>query len=188
MKTKELIAELQREDPSGECHVRVCGLMPTFCESKPGYWDGPYEYIEDGTLVFSTKGNKVDIHTMEPEDWVELHTDDWRDRIRFEYGYSNDRREKEVLDKMEKAEKEIKYLKQQFLEQFTFSVLQKIKDGWKIFHDKDKPVQYNRMYWKKGLKTDRLVQGECGVLLTSGLFYLDGNEWIFDVKKGKKYL
>lgn len=74
------------------------------------------------------------------------------------------------------------------MEKFTFSVIQKIKDGWNIFHDKDKPIQYNRMYWRKGLKTERLMQGECDVLLKSGLFYLDGGEWRLNTKKGKIYL
>lgn len=187
MKTKELIELLQKEDPEGNCHVRVCGEMPFFCEKKPGYWDGPYTYIEDDTMVFSTKGNKVDIYTLEPDDWAERHLDDWRDKIRFEYGYSDDDRKEKIIKSMEEVEKEWKFLEQQSMEQFTFSVLQKIKDGWKIYHDKDQPVQYHRMYWKKGVKTDRLMQGECAVLLESGLFHLKDGEWIFDVKKGKTY-
>lgn len=68
MTTNELIEMLKKEDPEGNCHVRIHGEMPWFAEKKPGYWDGPYTYVEEDTMVFSTKGDKVDIRTMEPDD------------------------------------------------------------------------------------------------------------------------
>ena len=47
MKTSEFIKMLQEADPSGEAHVRMYGGVPKFAELKPGYWDGPYSYIDE---------------------------------------------------------------------------------------------------------------------------------------------
>ena len=108
MKTKELIEMLKEADPSGECHVRIEGLSPSCCVRKPGYWDGPYQYVEDDTLVFSTKGEKVDIYLLETFDWVGRHLDDWRDKVRVEYDYSDKRYANEVIERLEAEEKEIR--------------------------------------------------------------------------------
>jgi hypothetical protein len=71
MKTKDLIALLQREDPTGESHVRMNGGVPIFVESKPGYYDGPYSYIDkDGNFVISALNSKVDIYTVDLEEYV----------------------------------------------------------------------------------------------------------------------
>jgi hypothetical protein len=44
MKTKDFIKLLQKEDPSGESHIRINGNPVWFIESKSGYWDGPYNF------------------------------------------------------------------------------------------------------------------------------------------------
>jgi hypothetical protein len=69
MKTSDFIELLRKEDPSGESHIRINGQPVWFVEGKPGYWDGPYNYLETNengkyTWVQSTKGNKIDVHTM----------------------------------------------------------------------------------------------------------------------------
>ena len=47
MTTSQFIKMLQEADPSGEAHIRMDGGIPLFAELKPGYWDGPYEYIDE---------------------------------------------------------------------------------------------------------------------------------------------
>lgn len=111
MKTKDLIKMLQEEDPTGECHVRLNGSEPIiWVESKPGYWDGPYNYIENGednkpTWVTSTKGNKIDIATIDLFDFAEKFNGDWNEmkkHIRVEYTYLNDDRKNQFLKNAKK--------------------------------------------------------------------------------------
>ena len=72
MKTKEFIEMLQKADPSGEAHVRMDGGIPYYAEGKPGYYDGPYSYIdEDGNYTYSSAGTKVDIYTKDIFDFVD---------------------------------------------------------------------------------------------------------------------
>ena len=69
MTTKEFINMLQKADPSGDAHVRLEGGVPIFAEHKPGYYDGPYTYInKEGKYVTSIKDSKVDIVCVEPFD------------------------------------------------------------------------------------------------------------------------
>jgi len=102
--TKELIKQLQEADPEGKCHVRIHGGSVFSCERKPGYWDGPYEYLEGDTYVFSTRGDKIDIHTLDPGDWIYHHLDDWRENIRIEYDHCDKKHEEKVVEMLEKEE------------------------------------------------------------------------------------
>lgn len=71
MKTKDFIAMLQKEDPSGEGFVRIDGGAIIHCEEKPGYYDGAYHYInEEGKYVISTEGYKIDIYTESVDDVI----------------------------------------------------------------------------------------------------------------------
>lgn len=71
MKTKDFIKMLQDADPSGELHVRIRdGGSPEYAVVLPGFYDGPYEYLQDGKLVISDKASKVDIYTISYEDWI----------------------------------------------------------------------------------------------------------------------
>ena len=105
MKTKEFIKRLQDVDPTGEEHIRISGGVITGVELKEGYWDGPFDYVEkgeDGKLkwVASTKGNKVDVHTMDLYDFAEWYDGDWEEmkkHITIEYGYVNKDREEEFM-------------------------------------------------------------------------------------------
>jgi hypothetical protein len=107
MKTKELIELLQKEDHSGECHVRLNGDPIWFAEQKEGYWDGPYNYITKGdddkyTWTASTKGYKVDIHTMNLYDFAAKFKGNWeemKNHIRVEYTYlDNGERERQFIE------------------------------------------------------------------------------------------
>ena len=115
MKTKDFIKMLQEEDPTGECHIRFNGDPIWGVEQKEGYWDGPYNYIEkgeDGKYIWtaSTKGHKVDIHTMDMFDFAEQFDGNWeeiRKHIRVEYDYlDKGEREKQFINHAEKECKE----------------------------------------------------------------------------------
>ncbi len=105
MKTKKLIELLQKSDPLGESHVRFDGDPIIGVSRKPGYWDGPYNYIEineEGKRIWveSTRGNKVDIQTMDMFDFAERHNGIWeevKNAIRVEYDYLDDEKEKEFM-------------------------------------------------------------------------------------------
>ena len=76
MKSKDFIKMLQEEDPSGECYVRLNGGFPYYVEAKEGYWDGAYQYLdEDGNFCTSTQDWKIDVYSMNIEDFVENNFD-----------------------------------------------------------------------------------------------------------------
>ncbi len=78
MTTSEFIKLLKEADPSGKAHIRIDGDVPYFAELKEGYWDGPYNYINNkGQWVHSTEGSKVDIYSRTKEDIVYEIVDKW---------------------------------------------------------------------------------------------------------------
>jgi hypothetical protein len=115
MKTSEFIKMLQEADPSGEAHIRMEGGVPFAAELKPGYWDGPYSYIdEDENWNYSTQGNKVDIHCKDVYDMVYDMVDayripEWEDvaaKFKFSLGYSIESQRKEIENVILKEAKE----------------------------------------------------------------------------------
>lgn len=175
MKVKDLIKELQEADPTGECHVRCGGGGAVFfAEHKEGYWDGPYQYIENDEFYISAEHDKVDVQSINWQDWIWDHDGDYS-KIHVDmsvYGCRAEEKQKEWLEKFEKVSKECKHLKEQLLKEATFGVLKKLHDGWDIFQESDKPIgHYNAMYYKKGDKIERLMNGETVALLESGLFH-----------------
>lgn len=70
MTTRELIAALQAQDPSGDLPVCLSdgGEAIHFVSREPGYYDGPYERLERnerGCIVsarLTTQGEKVRLH------------------------------------------------------------------------------------------------------------------------------
>ena len=79
MKTKELIEQLLIEDPSGELEVTVGKTPIHFLETKPGYWDGPYQILERDPAnlfyniiggVITTVGKHVSIRTLSIRDAI----------------------------------------------------------------------------------------------------------------------
>lgn len=174
MKVKDLIRALQEADPTGECHVRCGGGAIFFAERKEGYWDGPYQYIENDEFYISAKHEKVDINSIDYESWIWDHAGDYS-KIHVDmsvYGSRAKEKQKEWLEKFEKISKECKQFTAQSIKEMTFNVLKRLHDGWDIFQDPDKPIgYYNAMYYKKGDETKRLMQGETKALLESGLFH-----------------
>ena len=192
MKTKELIKLLQEEDPSGELHVRVREAgMPTSACCYPGYYDGGYAYEEDGKMVLTKTGSKVDIYCSGYDDLIFDCQGDM-DKIRKRLIIEKDCGSWEQIEK-EAAEVRVLYTKLQ--NECLVKALNKIKIGWSIVQSKDKPIgHYNVMRYRRanfpsmlGYTEENLVQGECGAVLKSGFFEHiereDCIEWILNIRK-----
>lgn len=174
MTTKEFIKKLKKEDPSGKAHVRAGGGAILYFELKPGYYDGAYQYIDkDGNLVISNQGQKVDVVSIDYEGWIWEHDGDYS-KIKFDLGalvYS----EKEIesyKERFKEISEKYKRFEQQSLEQFTFYIMQKYKEGFIAAQPKTEKIgMYNVMYfYKDGKKDQHLRQGDCGAILESGFF------------------
>lgn len=71
MTTGEFIKLLQEEDPLGTAHLRMSGGIPMYVMKKPGYYDGPYSYIdENGNYISTSQGSKVDVYYVDLETFV----------------------------------------------------------------------------------------------------------------------
>lgn len=170
MKTKDFIKMLQEADPTGECHVRLDGGIPRFAERKEGYWDGPYQFIdEDGNLVISIKNDKVDIHAMDSEDFIWEHKGDYS-KICFEFdGYvEKEKHIQEYIERFKKISDEYKRFEQQSLEHHTFQVLKRLQGGWKI--KEEKPNKKHMMDYVRGSEIKRMCIGDCQAVHNTDLF------------------
>ena len=108
MKTKDFIKMLQDVDPTGEHHIRLDGGFPSFAELVKGYHDGGYSYIDDdGDFIVSNEDFKVDIHSMNIDEFIEKYFDEkdpdnWekiKSKIRFKFdNYANDDQRKKAED------------------------------------------------------------------------------------------
>jgi hypothetical protein len=148
MKTSEFIKMLQEADPSGEAHIRMEGGIPRFAELKAGYWDGPYSYLdEEGNWVYSTEGNKVDIHCIDRWDYVSdmistYNIPTWEEAVskfKFSLGYSEsqrkEREENSLKDAKESYEHSVEMHKGFQLEGEKRS-LENSEKGWSWFQNK----------------------------------------------------
>lgn len=164
MTTSEFIKMLQDADPDGTAHIRMSGGIPKYAEPKPGYYDGPYSYIdEDGNWVYSTKGNKVDIWTEEIDDYVgemcdTYDTPPWADvekKFKFElsdYSVPGQRTEREqrILTKAKKAYDESVKMHEQFRAEGEARALKNAADGWTWFQNKlvdDPTIEFNQHHY-----------------------------------------
>lgn len=150
MKTKDFVKLLQEEDPSGELHVRFRnGGFPFSIQCLDGYWDGPYEYIdENGDFVTSTEGSKIDIYSMEIDDFIErlfdFHDpDNWekiKSKFKFNFGYTDAAyckiREDKILNEAKLCWDDLyDFHKKSFEEQKVFALEMEAK-GWTWFQNK----------------------------------------------------
>ena len=150
MKTKEFIKMLQKEDPTGEGNLRMYGGVPKFVERKPGYWDGPYEYLdEEGNFVTSIAGYKIDIHCVNLEDYASGLADrndsqKWEEvenKFKFElYDYINtDQRNEKIKGYLERARsswEETKGINNSSYQRSLDAMRKNAKDGWTWFQNK----------------------------------------------------
>jgi hypothetical protein len=167
MKTKDFIKMLQDADPSGEAYLRMEGGIPLFAEHKPGYWDGPYSYVdEDGNYVYSTKGSKVDIHCIDLDGFVERNfniyeENNWekiKSMFKFELTYSIPEQRKEREDSIINSAK--KYWDEYFEWQTEWNedkkkkAIENSENGWIWFQNKLvddeslKPNMHHYYTWK----------------------------------------
>jgi len=181
MKTKDFIKMLQKEDPSGESHIRMSGGIPIGCEGKAGYWDGPYEYIdEDGNYVYTTQGGKVDIYTLDIFDFVgrqidRRNTPSWDEvkaKFKFDLTYSipehREERTNLILKEAEEAYHDIIQIKKQNYERTLAEMEENAIKGWKWFQNKlvDTEGGYHHYYtWK--------IIDETGRELGSNVYYTE---------------
>jgi hypothetical protein len=149
MTTAEFIKMLQEADPSGEAHIRMEGGIPRFAELKPGYWDGPYSYLdENGNWTYSTENAKVDIHCVEIDDYVSDMTStyripDWEEiekKFVFKLGYSieSQRKEREnaILKHAKEAYNDSVDMHKRFQEEGEKRALSNSDKGWTWFQNK----------------------------------------------------
>lgn len=199
MTTSEFIKMLQESDPGGNAHIRMEGGIPVFAEHKPGYWDGPYSYIdEDGNYVYSTKGSKVDLHCRDIDYFVEHHfdlhdPDNWENikkMFKFEltYSFPEQRKEREdiILNIAKKAWDEEYEMEKRFFDENIKRNTDNAKDGWTWFQNKEvdnkelKPNMHRYYTWKvydkEGKEQGSNLHNTQGVY-ESGLFErLDNNK------------
>ena len=166
MKTKEFIEMLQKADPEGEGHIRLYGGVPKYAESKAGYWDGPYQYIDnEGNFVTSISGYKVDILCVDLDEFVSNLTDmhdpqNWEDiekKIKFEFGgYANSgqrgEKEKAILESARSSWEEMLGIEISSFNRSTDEMRKNAQNGWSWFQNKlidsDNPSMHHYYTWK----------------------------------------
>lgn len=196
MKTKDFIKLLQEADPSGEAHLRMCDGVPIYVILKEGYWDGPYSYLdEDGRYVDSTQGSKIDVYFKEPEDIVSEVIDDWnpyedsedglwekvKDRFKFDYSYlpeSTEEKKERFFSRLAKHFEWYLEFQKESWDNNLKEVLQKYKDGWKFYQEKDEGP--NGYYSWIIIDSDGKNKGACMAItypiLKSGIFKMSEKE------------
>ncbi|MFW6226236.1 MAG: hypothetical protein ACOC3V_04705 [bacterium] len=166
MTTSELIELLQKKDPSGKCHVRVNGMMPIDVERKEGYWDGPYQYFDDGKLVFSTMDEKVDIYTLDVETWIWENYEDWENKVKFNFNYIHSQEKiDEIKANLTKSAHEAAEFDKESIKEFSEFVINKIKNGYKVIQEDTNLGRYNTMFFTKPDEKIQLRQGDCHAII-----------------------
>ena len=166
MTTGEFIKMLQKEDPSGNAHIRMDGGFPWCAVSKEGYWDGPYAYLdENDEYHYSIEGTKVDIYCMGVDEFVEqqfrLHDPDNWEKIKQKFhfhldGYSNEISRRERMEGILKTAKDawdgMYEIYQESFERSLAEMTANAKKGWRWFQDKkvelnERPNMYVYYHW-----------------------------------------
>jgi len=183
MKVKDFIKMLQEQDP--EDYVRIPGGAILFAEPKEGYWDGAYEYRDGEYFVISTKGSKVDIHVQDVEDFIWDNDGDYS-KIRLDFpnnGKILEQKIQEYQESFEKISKKYKQVEQQSQEHYTFQVLKRLQDSWRIRESKEHGKWSKSMmdFVKYDSKDERMCMGDCLAVHKSGLFesYDENNKFRF---------
>ena len=148
MTTLEFIEILKKADPSGEAHIRMEGGIPLFAELKPGYWDGPYSYIDkDDNYVYTSAGSKVDIYCVDIWDFVDRNMNrntKWEEiekKFKFELTYSikehRDERANSILKQAKEAYNDIMEILTSSYNRSLEEMIKNAEKGWKWFQNKD---------------------------------------------------
>lgn len=202
MKTKKLIELLQKEDPSGE--LEICldteeGLCDIFHVEFPYDGYAPYEvmirdwskdcynvigaeYRCDGKMSF-LRAISISEALMDNNDLpVTVHG---RDKEEISH----------MKDKVAAWREESRKIKKDIMDPMLVRLLEKLKNGHKIFQKKTDPIgKFWKMHWDKiedneyGQPKQGLVSGENTLVLESGFFKPvdkgDVIEWEFTLTDG----
>ena len=189
MTTSEFIEILKKADPSGNAHIRMSGGIPIDVELKPGYWDGPYSYFdEEGNWIETSEGQKVDIITIDREDFVcemlgrykNLSWEEVKGRFKFRLGYSSaNQREEDFLRGVKETYDEMTEFYRIDKEKDIKIAIERAERGWRWFQNKkayegDQPANIHTIYtWiitdEQGKLRDSNV-ANVEAVLRSGLF------------------
>ena len=181
MKTKDFIKTLQEADPSGEIHVRIRSPgEPTCAAVVPGYWDGCYSYEEDGGLVVTDKGAKVDVYCQEVDDFI-WDQDGKTDNVKIEMHDP-----KGMRNFVEETGATAREFHGKMMKEMTDKVLAVMATGWKVVQDSGYAIGLCHKQWyvkdpekfvfcDDGDRKDtdnqkKLCQGECLAVVYGGLF------------------
>lgn len=186
MTTSEFIKMLQAEDPSGEAHIRLDGGVPYAAEHKPGYYDGPFTYLDkDGNYVTSTVGTKVDIYCKEPStliwdndmEWNEFTEDPelaWERLKKLFLFEGHDGRKDQVASFFVRLRKEFdEYVAHSTVsnKKYLEDVLDKHAKGWRFMQKKDGRMKfYDWEIRRPDGKNDGANWATTGPILLSGRF------------------
>lgn len=213
MTTKDFIKMLQEADPEGTAHIRLRDGVPYHAERKPGYYDGPYSYInEEGKYVTTASGSKVDIYCKDPSSYVWNDEMDWNEfqedpetawmRLKslflFDFNtYVVQAQRQERIDSFYSSLREIfdEYVSYtvETNKKYLNEMISKYKDGWRFFQKKDAEMKF---YDWKMMDEDGKIHGASwsmtGPILLSGRFSSidrsDCLEWVLleDFEKKKE--
>jgi hypothetical protein len=202
MKSKKLIELLQKEDPTGETEICLSSedgnVDILFLEHKPGYWDGAYQVLERNWASeyynvtgaqYRRDGSKIIIVPHSIQDALENNPD--LPITVIDVSKDAKRMQKTVDGWRDKAKKEKEDFEKKAIQEFSFKVLSKIKEGcWKIIQPVDKKIGMCNVMWyikdpskfifdginyKENDNQIHLCQGECVAVLKSGFFTTEIN-------------
>ena len=195
MKSKKLIELLQKEDPSGETevcvysedgNVDILGL-----ESKPGYWDGCYQILERNWdspyynvigAQYRSDGDKIMIRGHSIIDALENNPNL---PVTVVDTFVEKKMQKAVDKWRSDAKNQKEYFDKQCIQEYSYKVLLKVKEGWKIVQPATEKIgKYNVMWYikdpskfifdgrnyKENDNQKHFCQGECAAVLKSGFF------------------
>ena len=189
MTTKEFIKLLKEADPTGNAHIRLGDGVPIYVECKAGYYDGPYNYIdEDNNFVLSSKDLKVDVYCFDLDEWIErlvnihnpMNWEEIKEKIKFEltYCYPEERIKARYKNAKECYEEWYKIKKTSF-DNWEEKTLELMKKGERFFIDIKEQNKYNFRILENG-KLKITNQGICDVLFNSKKLKRIKNDFIKD--------
>jgi len=191
MKSKKLIELLQKEDPTGEIEVCVGGEDIYILESKPGYYDGVYQVLERNWdseyynvtgAQYRSDGSKIVIRTLSIQDALDNDPDLPVSVVDI---FFTKKMQKEVDEWRATAKHAKEEFEKQTIQEFSYKVLSKIKEGWEIVQPGDQRIGKCNVMWyvkdpskfsfdgiayKENDNQKHLCQGECIAVLKSGFF------------------
>lgn len=130
MKTKDFIEMLHEADPKGDAYLRFPDGIPFFAERKPGYYDGAYDYIENGNYIRTKSGHKVDVYFKTMEDFIDEHHGDIDVLSRImRLEEANDQAQDEFWKKVKTIAAEVKNTGRNIRNEMTLSFIKSVKNA-----------------------------------------------------------